>query len=169
MRQVTLLWLLVLPWTAQTANIRGVPRVLQEENATTHNATVQLNETKDMLLDLTEDASSNQTEVTEETTTNTTVLAAPEELKTNQTVEELASVKDGNQTSLDDDDDAVPTATSAGLYSLLDAMKQTLALGLKGHPLVLRKDELENILLGDDGKSILFQKFFTMQHLEKNF
>jgi hypothetical protein len=78
------------------------------------------------------------------------------------------------------------TATSAGMFALLDAIKQTLGsdgvLGLSGYPLVLRKAEIEramNMNLASDGesttpssstsstKTTLFEKSFTMRDLEK--
>jgi hypothetical protein len=58
------------------------------------------------------------------------------------------------------------SATCAGLYALLRAMKQTLSLGLQGYPLVLRKAALEQVLMPPEN-SVLFQNFFTMAYLEK--
>ncbi|KAL3903530.1 MAG: hypothetical protein SGARI_005337, partial [Bacillariaceae sp.] len=57
--------------------------------------------------------------------------------------------------------------TSAGLFALLDGMKKTLALGLQGYPLILRKADLEKALLTEDDALLLFQNFFTMESLEQ--
>jgi len=67
--------------------------------------------------------------------------------------------------------------TSAGVFALLDAIKYTLGadggLGLSGHPLILRKAELERAMAGDGELSSsssspkIFEKSFTMRDLEK--
>ena len=54
--------------------------------------------------------------------------------------------------------------TDAGLFAFFDAIRRSdIALGLKGHPFVLRKDEIAKALDGNNG----FEGFFTMKDLEK--
>ena len=50
------------------------------------------------------------------------------------------------------------TETEATLYGLVQALKESLPMGFKGMPLVLRQQDLPSSSL---------QGFFTMQHLEK--
>jgi hypothetical protein len=64
------------------------------------------------------------------------------------------------------DEENENSMTSAGLFALLDSIKKTLALGLKGYPVVLRKTDLQKALLDTDD-SLLFQDFFTMKNLEQ--
>jgi hypothetical protein len=57
--------------------------------------------------------------------------------------------------------------TEASLYNLFDAMRKSgLALGLKGLPYVLRKDEIVKAI-GGNGEKTLFDGFFTISDLEK--
>ncbi len=60
--------------------------------------------------------------------------------------------------------------TSAGMFALLDAIKNTLGadggLGLSGYPLVLRKADVEKAMAADSD-AIIFDKSFTMKDLEK--
>ena len=71
----------------------------------------------------------------------------------------------------DDDDDDNDEQTSAGLFALMDAIKNTLgtdgSLGLSGHPLILRKGELKGAMGSSSSSAILFEKAFTMKDLEK--
>ncbi|KAG7372300.1 cupin domain containing protein [Nitzschia inconspicua] len=66
-----------------------------------------------------------------------------------------------------DEGSSTTSATCAGLYALLYAMKKNLSLGLQGYPLVLRKDDLEQVLKAEDSEVTLFQNYFTMQDVEK--
>jgi hypothetical protein len=75
---------------------------------------------------------------------------------------------DGNDNDNDDNEDDSQTITCASLFALLDAMKRTVAMGLHGYPLVLRKADLEQVLLGNSQREkLMFQGFFTMKDLEK--
>lgn len=59
------------------------------------------------------------------------------------------------------------TANEAGFFGLLDAMRKAgIAYGLKGHPFVLRKEEITKAM-GSNGneKEPLFDSFFTMKDL----
>jgi len=75
-----------------------------------------------------------------------------------------------------DNGDENSVQTSAGMFALLDAIKNTLGsdggLGLSGYPVVLRKEELERAMTTDGEASpnatpIIFDKSFTMTDLEK--
>jgi len=76
---------------------------------------------------------------------------------------------------LDDEDENIENEqTSAGLFALMDAIKNTLgadgSLGLSGHPLVLRKADLESAMESADAPAEtmrLFENAFTMKDLEK--
>jgi hypothetical protein len=62
--------------------------------------------------------------------------------------------------------------SEAGFYGLVEAMKKAqIAMGLRGVPFVLRRNEIEAIVGGggddDDDDDILFQGFFTMKDLER--
>jgi len=62
--------------------------------------------------------------------------------------------------------------TSAAMFALLDAIKHTLGadggLGLSGHPFVLRKAEIERVIMEDEESSstTIFDKFFTIGELK---
>ena len=62
--------------------------------------------------------------------------------------------------------------TSAAMFALLDAIKHTLGadggLGLSGHPFVLRKAEIERVIMEDEESSstTIFEKFFTIGELK---
>mmetsp|Transcript_31396 Transcript_31396/g.75945 ORF Transcript_31396/g.75945 Transcript_31396/m.75945 type:complete len:762 (+) Transcript_31396:135-2420(+) len=77
----------------------------------------------------------------------------------------------------DDDSSSKTTTTCAGLYALLHAISKTATLGLKGQPFVVRKSELERIMMlvmssssrSSSSKSEMTEMFatcFTMDDLE---
>eukprot|EP00536_Pseudo-nitzschia_multiseries_P012112 jgi/Psemu1/244283/estExt_Genewise1.C_4450025 len=76
---------------------------------------------------------------------------------------------------LDEEDETIENEqTSAGFFALMDAIKNTLgvdgSLGLSGHPLVLRKADLERAMESADAPAEtmrLFEKSFSMKDLEK--
>jgi hypothetical protein len=71
--------------------------------------------------------------------------------------------------------------SEAGFYGLVEAIRTSqIAMGLRGVPFVLRKSEIEAIIMGGgsasasassssdaDEEEVLFQGFFTMKDLEK--
>ena len=72
------------------------------------------------------------------------------------------------------DDENQKVETSAGMFALLDAIKNTIAtdggLGMSGYPLVLRKAEIERAMAADGESSsttTIFEKSFTMKDLEQ--
>jgi len=58
--------------------------------------------------------------------------------------------------------------SEAGLYGLVSALRNSqIAMGLKGVPFVLRKEEMEQVLEEMADGNTLFEEFFTMKDLEK--
>ncbi|KAL3898969.1 MAG: hypothetical protein SGARI_006559, partial [Bacillariaceae sp.] len=130
------------------------------------NSPHQTNTLLSMASTSTESASSTETPPPArrpDTVTATSEALAQQVLETMQQESVSLGRQHAEQFGLDEENDN--SMTSAGLFALLDSMKKTLALGLQGYPLVIRKEQLEQAVRNND--SLLFQNFFTMKHLEQ--